>query len=80
MVIGIQVFDVRTWCRIFLIVLPFYSEKQVFQYDDIGVVSRVRVNGRLFVVPKEEVNSLVNASCHFTIEQGRILFACFFVY
>ncbi|CAB3994677.1 rap guanine nucleotide exchange factor 4 isoform X4 [Paramuricea clavata] len=35
------------------------GEKQVFKYDDIGIVSRVSVNGRLFVIPKEELDCLV---------------------
>ncbi|XP_046848334.1 rap guanine nucleotide exchange factor 4-like isoform X2 [Xenia sp. Carnegie-2017] len=35
------------------------GEKQVFGYDDIGIVSRVSVNGRLFLAPKEELERLV---------------------
>lgn len=38
----------------------FFIEKQIFKYDDIGIVSRVSVNGRLFVVPKEELDGLVS--------------------
>jgi hypothetical protein len=38
----------------------FRVEKQIFRYDDIGIVSRVRVNGRLFLVPKEELDALVS--------------------
>ena len=41
-------------------ILAFFVEKQVFKYDDIGIVSRVRVNGRLFLVPKEELDALVS--------------------
>ncbi len=37
-----------------------YIEKHVFKYDDIGIVSRVSINGRLFVVPKEELDNLVS--------------------
>ena len=37
-----------------------FIEKQIFKYDDIGIVSRVSVNGRLFVVPKEELDGLVS--------------------
>lgn len=44
-------------------VMPIFClfiEKQIFKYDDIGIVSRVSVNGRLFVVPKEELDGLVS--------------------
>ena len=37
-----------------------FIEKQIFKYDDIGIVSRVSANGRLFVVPKEELHGLVS--------------------
>lgn len=40
--------------------LCVFVEKQVFKYDDIGIVSRVSVNGRLFVIPKEELDGLVS--------------------